>query len=81
MPQSTSHTWVWLGLHDKNTEDTFEWIDGTPVNYTYWQPNQPNDWGPGQDCSGFDAEHEYEWSDERCNANFVEALICKLPKW
>ena len=34
----------WVGLHDINTEGTYEWIDGTPNDFQLWGTNQPNNW-------------------------------------
>lgn len=57
---------AWIGLHDKNTEDTWEWVDGTPVLYTNWATNEPNDYYYGEDC----VELIYSgtlWNDQVCN--------------
>lgn len=32
----------WIGFSDAATEGTFVWLDGAPVNYTNWAPNEPN---------------------------------------
>ncbi|XP_041479220.1 echinoidin-like [Lytechinus variegatus] len=72
--------WVWIGLHDRGTENTFEWIDGTEVEYTPWTPGQPNNYQE-QDCIVFRQEDEYQWHDVSCDYDRVEAYICKIPKW
>eukprot|EP01047_Picozoa_sp_COSAG01_P035163 COSAG01_NODE_2677_length_7264_cov_2.780321_7_plen_736_part_00 len=39
----------WIGLHDSVNfgaqPNQFMWIDGTPVNYVNFLPNEPNNWG------------------------------------
>ncbi|XP_052242613.1 uncharacterized protein LOC127852703, partial [Dreissena polymorpha] len=34
---------VWIGLHDRDTEEQFKWVSGQSVNYTNWEPNQYHD--------------------------------------
>lgn len=36
---------LWLGASDEKTEGLWQWIDGTHVAYTAWEPGQPNN-GP-----------------------------------
>lgn len=33
---------IWIGLTDEVVEGTFEWVDGTPLNYTNWNWQEPN---------------------------------------
>lgn len=43
---------LWLGLHDRTTEGTWVWIDGSPLGFSAWGPNEPNDAGQrGEDCA------------------------------
>ncbi|GFR64042.1 macrophage mannose receptor 1 [Elysia marginata] len=34
--------YVWTGLNDITTENTFVWSDNTPVTYTLWNRREPN---------------------------------------
>ncbi|GIY52804.1 secretory phospholipase A2 receptor [Caerostris darwini] len=43
---------VWIGLHDRINETDYKWEDGSPVNYTNWEPSEPS--GPSnekEDCT------------------------------
>ena len=40
----------WIGLNDRDTEGTFTWSDGTPLDFTSWWGGQPNNHGSGQDA-------------------------------
>ena len=58
----------WLGLSDINTEGTFVWSDGTPLDFHYWAKHQPNNF-QNEDCVhtlGFQQDHKYEWNDVNC---------------
>jgi len=39
----------WIGLNDFDTEDLWQWVDGSSSTYSNWQANQPDDqdWGHG----------------------------------
>ena len=70
----------WLGLSDINTEGTFEWSDGTPVDFIHWAKNQPNKFH-NQDCVhtlGFMQDHSYEWNDINCRDCY--RFTCKKGK-
>ena len=62
---------AWLGLQDINLNGTFTWVDGTPLSYSNWREDEPdNAIDETQNCVGFD---ERGWSDFRCTreASFV----------
>ncbi len=40
----------WIGLGDHHTEGIYRWVDGSAPTWEAWAPNEPNDWGPGEDC-------------------------------
>ena len=59
----------WIGVHDINTEDSFEFADGTVVETSYWLDGQPDNWGEKEDCV-IHNNNTHEWRDEACNLDF-----------
>eukprot|EP00063_Salmo_salar_P076239 XP_014051074.1 PREDICTED: C-type lectin domain family 4 member E-like isoform X1 [Salmo salar] len=75
---------VWIGLTDRETEGSWKWIDGTPLNTRFWGSNQPSSGGghsthQEKDCVELDdGQHQPEktWNDSNCD-NKLE-WICEL---
>jgi hypothetical protein len=40
---------IWIGLNDAASEGSFEWADGSPIDFDNWYPGQPDDADPGED--------------------------------
>ncbi|XP_003725902.1 lactose-binding lectin l-2 [Strongylocentrotus purpuratus] len=64
------HRTYWIGLHDVQNENNFEWSDGTPMDYSLWHPSQPNNYG-GEDCVapfnyGSNDFDKQRWHDHGC---------------
>ncbi len=58
----------WIGLTDKASEGNFTWINGEPVTYTNWHPNEPNN-GQGnplgsQDYATMNYDSVLKWDDD-----------------
>ncbi|MEO0779205.1 MAG: lectin-like protein, partial [Bacteroidota bacterium] len=40
--QNNVNTRIWIGLSDEAQEGNFRWVNGDPVDYTNWNPGEPN---------------------------------------
>ncbi|XP_052760939.1 C-type mannose receptor 2-like [Mya arenaria] len=69
---------VWIGLHDKLTEDVFQWVSGDQVSFTNWYPGHRNPFSHTvDDCvSLWLGGHAGQWEDERCTHYY--AYICEF---
>ncbi|KAM6168132.1 low affinity immunoglobulin epsilon Fc receptor [Erethizon dorsatum] len=64
----------WIGLRDLDIEGEFIWMDGSSVDYSNWQPGEPNNADQGEDCvmilgSG-------KWNDAFCRS-WLDAWVCE----
>lgn len=55
----------------------FTWTDGTPVEHTNWNTGEPNNWGPGEDCTEVFLNGR-KWNDIYCTN--LNDWICKISK-
>ena len=70
---------LYIGGTDAATEGTFRsTVTGTPLTYTRWEVNEPNNWGGDQHCIVMSAVVSGSWRDEQCQARF--ASICEIPR-
>ena len=71
----TSNTW--LGGHDRDTEGTFAWSDGTAWDETFtnWKSGQPNNGGDGQHCVSLRSDQT--WDDVLCSKQ--QQFVCEKP--
>lgn len=56
----------YIGLNDKSSEGTFEWADGSEVDFTNWNRGEPNNWGRREDCTLVMPRHQGLWNDVHC---------------
>ncbi|XP_072020400.1 macrophage mannose receptor 1-like [Amphiura filiformis] len=68
----------WIGLNDRAVEGGYEWSDGSPVEYTNWEPGEPNDYGGIEECVESFLNPGRAWNDLDCNA--PRHWICRIPK-
>eukprot|EP00057_Strongylocentrotus_purpuratus_P013420 XP_011667894.1 PREDICTED: C-type lectin 1-like [Strongylocentrotus purpuratus] len=72
---SGSDDQIFFGLTDQANDGTFIWIDGTPLQYSSWRSDQPNDYN-GQDCATLTPTNpDMGWVDVSCNG--IRPFICE----
>lgn len=59
---------LWIGLRESNVEGTYEWVSGTPLSYTNWGANEPNNAYGGESYgmiigNNAPASHLGRWND------------------
>ncbi|XP_064859740.1 CD209 antigen-like protein D isoform X2 [Oncorhynchus nerka] len=63
---------VWIGLTDRETEETWKWVDGTPLTTEYWYVPQPDNAGSTgeEDCAEIreDQSPLKAWNDLSCDS-------------
>ncbi|XP_059811722.1 C-type mannose receptor 2 isoform X1 [Hypanus sabinus] len=68
---------LWIGLNDIKHQMNFEWSDGSPVQFTYWHPFEPNNTADSQEDCVILWGSEGCWKDGPCNS--MLPAICKKP--
>ncbi|XP_033615403.1 CD209 antigen-like protein C isoform X1 [Fukomys damarensis] len=64
---------TWIGLSDHFREGSWQWVDGAPLQLSFWQDGEPNNDGD-EDCVEL---FQDTWNDNVCTAqNF---WICEQP--
>ncbi|XP_018613168.1 collectin-12-like isoform X1 [Scleropages formosus] len=75
--EAAGRSFFWLGLTDREEEDTWRWVDGTLPVFTRWKPGQPDNWKSrdpqGEDCAGM--VHQGYWNDFFCHDRL--GFICE----
>jgi len=68
------HNWqgqdvdLWIGLNDAAFEGAFLWADGTPVGYTNWDQNEPNNGAGGEDYTAMRKNNPAAFWNDLANA-------------
>ncbi|KAF4071610.1 hypothetical protein AMELA_G00275380 [Ameiurus melas] len=67
---------AWIGLNDREREDEWKWVDGTPLNTGFWGDGEPNG-AAREDCvvTGANTDPVRSWADYNCNRQFI--WICE----
>ena len=67
---------VWIGLNDKQTQETYVWSDGTAFDtsvFNKWDNNQPSNTNGQQDCVAMRTDGK--WDDLKCNKDYK--FVCE----
>ncbi|KAK6052111.1 lectin C-type domain protein [Cooperia oncophora] len=79
---------TWIGLKQVNYPNSkdWTWTDGSPVDYLYWAPTQPDDAGGSEHCVEVFSDHTgkdpskdgnyLRWNDMPCATN-MRSYVCK----
>ncbi|VDI58252.1 Hypothetical predicted protein [Mytilus galloprovincialis] len=66
----------WIGLNELDHKGLFKWSDGTPLDYTNWNLNEPNHWNNFEHCVEMEHFTHRKWNDGNCYIS--QSFICKL---
>jgi hypothetical protein len=70
---------LWIGLTDRKSEGTFEWVNGEPVNYTNWASGEPNDTPAPEDHAEM-LGLQGTWNDISDNTASAHLAIVEMPR-
>ena len=72
-----SNTNIAIGINDKLSENTFEWIDRNIVDYTNWKSGEPNNYDGSEHCSEMRSGSSWNglWNDRDCDISLYNAFI------
>ncbi|XP_069764107.1 lectin-like isoform X2 [Narcine bancroftii] len=65
---------TWIGLNDRCKEGTFNWIDGSSLDYQNWAKGEPNNLRNEEHCVNMNYFRDGTWNDEVCDKKF--AFVC-----
>ncbi|KAM7392700.1 hypothetical protein PAMA_007697 [Pampus argenteus] len=72
---------TWIGLSDQLQENQYAWSDGvSPVLYTNWNNNEPNNAGGAEHCVTITHNHlvSGKWNDDACHKD--QSFVCYMKK-
>ena len=74
---------TWIGGNDIDKEGTWIWTDGSPFDFTFWHPSEPNNYG-NEDClhlsrgSWLTVQIGGRWNDRPCSYSMT--FVCSMKK-
>jgi len=76
---------IWIGMHlAKGPNPTFQWIDGSPVQFTHWQANHPDpNSDPEKTCVVMAIQttgdhYQSTWVENKCEVK--NNFVCSMKK-
>lgn len=75
--------YTWIGLSDIHKEGKWMWSDGCPVNFVFWDLNEPNNYKGIENCAHTNFITTLKWNDMSCinTYSFVCATRVACSKW
>ncbi|XP_072418183.1 lectin-like [Chiloscyllium punctatum] len=70
---------IWIGLNDVHKEGTFQWSDGSALDFIFWMKGEPSDSGGREDCVQILFRKSVQWNDSHCYLRFCSLCSYKLP--
>jgi hypothetical protein len=68
----------WFGLNDRSTEGTYVWLDGTPVDFKYFNCSTTANLSTGsEDCANMQGSSKC-WDDDDCSGHSFPS-VCRAP--
>ncbi|XP_059551832.1 CD209 antigen-like protein 2 isoform X6 [Myotis daubentonii] len=64
---------TWIGLSDKHSEGSWQWVDNTHLHLSFWKKGEPNNQGE-EDCAELSGDG---WNDNKCSEEHF--WICEKP--
>jgi hypothetical protein len=68
---------TWIGASDQANEDSFVWVNGTPVQFTNWAASQPDNFGGSEDCVEKRFTANGAWNDVPCTSMTAKGVLCE----
>ena len=70
---------VYIGLSDSLSEGTWEWVTGDAVEYSNWNPGEPNAFTDSEDYAVF--ADDGTWNDGEFTPRIENGLVCFVCEW
>ena len=66
----------WIGLHDRDGDGTFQWVDGTTVSHTQWDTDEPGV-STTDKCVELSSTSDRNWKSISCDVT-KNSFICEI---